>query len=52
MVLCRRVERRQLVALMDDGNALPCAMPEIEKISKIVTYYNRWQVQAVPGPQT
>ena len=40
------------MALMDDGNALPCAMPEIEKISKIVTYYNRWQVQAVPGPQT
>ncbi len=50
--LCRRVERRQLVALMEDGNELPCAMPELEKISKIVTYYNRWQVRAVPGAHT
>jgi len=38
------VEKRQLVALVEDGNALPCVMPDIEVISKIVTYYNRWQV--------
>ena len=40
----RRVERRQLAALVEDGAALPCVMPEIDVISKIVTYYNRWQV--------
>ena len=40
----RRVERRQLAALVEDGSALPCVMPEIDVIAKIVTYYNRWQV--------
>ena len=43
----RRVEKRQLVALVADGSALPCMMPDIEVITKIVTYYERWQVR--PG---
>ena len=42
--MCRRVERRQLAALVEDGSALPCVMPEIDVVAKIVTYYNRWQV--------
>lgn len=44
----RRVERRQLAALVEDGAALPCVMPEIDVIAKIVTYYNRWQVCGLP----
>ena len=44
----RRVERRQLAALVEDGSALPCVMPEIDVIAKIVTYYNRWQVCSLP----
>ncbi len=32
------------MALVTDGNALPCIMPDIEIIAKIVTYYERWQV--------
>ena len=43
----RRVEKRQLVALVADGSALPCVMPDIQVIAKIVTYYERWQVR--PG---
>ena len=33
------------MALVVDGSALPCVMPDIEVIAKIVTYYERWQVQ-------
>lgn len=45
---CRRVEKRQLVALVGDGAALPCVMPDIEVIARIVTYYERWQVSTYP----
>ena len=38
------MEKRQLVALVADGCALPCVMPDIEVIARIVTYYERWQV--------
>ena len=52
LLCCRRVEKRQLVALVVDGSALPCVMPDIEVIAKIVTYYERWQVRPLNGLQT